>query len=205
MMLGAALVAIVGAFAVWAPWGAGVAGDFAESKPVFRGLRILPPEPAPDFMLLDQDRRPFAMHAQRGRVVLLMFGYTYCPDVCPAALGLLTQVPLHLGRDAGSVRLVFITTDPARDTPERLKAYLRHFSPQIVGLTGSRAMLDRVYQAYGVFPFQYTTATMSTGYLVSHKTAIYLIDPSGYLRVSYPWGAAPASVTHDIRLLLAGR
>ena len=175
----------------------------AAPRPEFHGLPIRPAVTAAEFVLRDQHDRFFSMRAQRGRAILLVFGYTSCPDVCPATLGILKQVYGLLGPAAGRVRVVFVTTDPARDTRARLKRYLTLFHPAFLGLTGSRDALLGAYQEYGIYPQRYTAAG-TTGYRVSHATALFLIDPAGYVRFSYNWGAAPRDVAYDVRLLLAG-
>ncbi len=174
------------------------------ASPAFHGLRISPAAPVAEFVLLDQHRRQFSMRAQQGRAVILAFGYTHCPDVCPATMGMLKRVHAELRVDAGRVRFVFVTTDPARDTPERLTQYLALFHVSFVGLTGDRVALARVYRDFGIYPERYTAAASAASYLVSHATAVYLIDPAGLLRFSYPWAMRPQDFADDIRLVLSG-
>ena len=174
------------------------------ASPAFHGLKISPAAPVAEFVLLDQHRRSFSLRGQRGRAVVLAFGYTHCPDVCPATLGMLKRVHAELGADAGRVRFVFVTTDPVRDTPERLTHYLALFRADFVGLTGSPTALARVYRDFGIYPERYTAAANAAPYLVSHATAVYLIDPAGLLRFSYPWAMRPRDFAEDIHLVLNG-
>ena len=121
------------------------------SSPSFRGNALDSPVAAPDFALTDQHGQPFRLSEQRGNVVILFFGYASCPDVCPTTLGMWRRVQTELGDDAQRVRFVFVTVDPERDTQERLREHLTIFSPDFIGLTGTPADLEPVYQAYGVY------------------------------------------------------
>lgn len=176
----------------------------APAAPEFHGLKVLPPERVTAVTLIDQRGRPFAVHDQRGRAVLLMFGYTYCADLCPATLGLLKRAHAELANHASHVRFVFVTTDPARDTPERLKAYLTLFHRDVIGLTGSPASLTRAYRAFNIFPERYAQTADGSGYRVSHAPAVYLVDPGGFWRFSYAWGMPARDVAGDVRLVLQG-
>lgn len=167
-----------------------------------RGTVFDPPAPAADFTLRDQWGRPFRLADQRGNVVLLYFGYTYCPDVCPTTLAVWRKVEVALRDLAGRVRFVMITVDPERDTPDRLRVYLGAFSPRFVGLTGSEGALAAVYKAYGVIRKKEAVPGSAAGYLVSHTARVFLIDPAGALRATYPYDAPVEDFGHDIRRLL---
>jgi protein SCO1/2 len=114
---------------------------------------LLPaPLPAPDFTLTAQDGRPLHLRELTGDgLVVLYFGYTSCPDICPLTLTDLGQARARLGADAERVRILFVTVDPARDTPARLADYVRHFPPGITGLTGTQEQLERVASDYLAF------------------------------------------------------
>lgn len=168
----------------------------------FRGAVFEPPVPAAGFTLLDQQRRPFRLVDQRGNAVLLYFGYTFCPDVCPTTLGIWRKVDTALGDLAHGVRFVMITVDPERDTPDRLRMYLSVFSPRFIGLTGSEQALAAVYRAYGVVREKEIAPGSAAGYLVSHTARVFLIDPAGTLRTSYSYDAPVEDLIHDIRRLL---
>lgn len=171
-------------------------------EPQWRGIAVSPPYPAADFVLTDQHGRPFQLSAQRGRAVLLFFGYTFCPDVCPATMLQYRQVREALGRDAGRVALVFVSVDPERDGPQRLADYLARFDPAIVGLTGSPQAIEEVAGRYGVFYEKVPVANSATGYLVNHTALTYLVGPDGLVRVTFPYGVATDDIVHDVRQVL---
>ena len=168
----------------------------------FRGTVLSTPVPAPDFTLTDQHGRPFRLSDQRGRVVLLFFGYTHCPDVCPTTLATWKQVYDALGTEAQRVRFVFITVDPERDTPERLRAHVALFNPDFIGLTGPPEVLEAVYQAYGVYREKDASAKTALGYLVNHTASTLLIDPQGRWRLRFSFGTPAEDIVHDVRVLL---
>ncbi len=159
-------------------------------------------EPAPDFILLDQHGRPFRLGDQRGQVVLLFFGYTQCPDVCPTTLATWKQVEEALGEDAGRVRFVFVTVDAERDTQERLAAHVSAFSPNFLGLRGTDAELEAVYQDYGVVHEKEEAPGSAAGYTISHSASIQVIDADGRWRERFTFGTPAEDMVHDIKLLL---
>ena len=171
-------------------------------KPKFRGTELNPPRTAPDFVLTDQYGQPFRLSDQQGKVVLLFFGYTHCPDVCPTTLARWKQIYDALGEDADRVRFVFITVDPERDTPERLQQHLAVFNPKFIGLTGSPDQLAPIYQAYYVYQEKVQESQSAAGYLMSHTSATFLIDPEGRWRLNYGFGTPPEDIVHDIQVLL---
>ena len=164
------------------------------------GLPIDPIEPAPDFTLLNQDRQFVSLSEYHGRVVLLFFGFTNCPDECPATMAVWRQVDSMLGADAEQVTYLFITVDPVRDTPEQLKAYLSIFSPTFVGLTGSSDDIEFVARSYAAFFANIPLA--EDDYLVDHTTLTHLIDQDGNLIRAYPYGTLSDDIVADIRYLL---
>jgi protein SCO1/2 len=173
-----------------------------EAAPSFRGSVLPEPLPATDFSLTDQHCRPFLLSDQRGNVVLLFFGYTHCPDVCPTTLVTWKQLHEALGEDASQVRFVFVTVDPERDTPERLGVHVNLFNPEFVGLTGPQEALEPVYQAYGVYHAKVPVPESAAGYLVDHTASTYVIDPDGRWRMRFPYETSVEDMAHDIRLLL---
>jgi protein SCO1/2 len=167
----------------------------------FKGSIIEPPLPAEDFTLNDQQNEPFRLRDQRGEVVLIFFGYTHCPDVCPLTLADFKQIKAELGAEAGRVNFVFITVDPERDTPERLAEHIANFDPAIVGLTGDRAELAAVWNAYGVYAAK-AEAGSASGYLVDHTARVYAIDANGDLRMTYAFGTESVDIAQDVAHLL---
>ncbi|MBW8734156.1 MAG: SCO family protein [Asticcacaulis sp.] len=130
------------------------------------------------FTLTDQDGKPVDQSILKGKWTAVFFGYTYCPDICPLTLQSLARTKAALGKDADKLQIVFITVDPARDTPANLKAYLKSggFPQGVIGLTGTQAQVDAVEKAYGV-----TAVKQGSGdsYSYSHSAVIYLMNPAG--------------------------
>lgn len=170
----------------------------------YHGSLMNPATPAHDFVLRDQTGQSYQLSAQRGKVVLIYFGYTHCPDECPATLANFKQVRSGLGSQESNVELVFITTDPARDTQARLKDYLAHFDPGIVGLSGPVAELSPVWKAYGVYSAADTATQSGGGYQVTHSDFVYVIDRQGNLRLTYAYGETPNNVLQDVQQLVRG-
>lgn len=169
--------------------------------PHFTGV-TLRGKPAADFTLTDQHGTPFRLDAQRGRVVILFFGYTHCPDVCPATMAQLARVEHVLpAADRARVQVVFVTVDPDRDTPAVMKRYVSLFDPSFVGLTGTEAQLDPVFDAYHVW-HQRIPGTKASGYLMAHSGSVYLIDPAGELRVLHDWTDPAPAIASDVKELL---
>lgn len=162
----------------------------------FRGSLIRPPVPAPDFVLTGQAGENVSLGDFRGRYVLIFFGFVNCPDICPATMAMLNQARAALGDQAGQVQVVFVTTDPDRDTPQAIAAYLERFDPSFVGLTGPLPDLQKVWADYGV-------TVLDGG--ETHSTYVYLIDPEGNLRLTYTSFSDPAEIAADLRLLFQER
>lgn len=155
-----------------------------------------------DFELLDTDGRKFRLNSQRGKVVLIYFGYTNCPDACPTDLLLFREVLSRLGNRKALVQPVFISVDPARDTPEYLAAYTNAFSPAIRAVTGSEWQLRRVAKAYGSY-FSYVGRTPgSTTYSVDHSVNIYVVNGKGRLVSVIPFGTPIDDVVRRIERIL---
>lgn len=167
----------------------------------FGGSHFDPPAKSPDFSLPDTKGNIFELGGNKGRVVLMFFGYTSCPDVCPATLSEFKEVHRLLGKRAEQVRFVFITVDPERDTPERLERYLDLFDTEIIGLTAPRAQLEPTWKAYGVAVMK-TESTDPQAYFVDHSSRIYAIDKKGNLRVTYAFDTQAEVIAADIRYLL---
>jgi protein SCO1/2 len=170
--------------------------------PLFRGSVLEEPVAVPDLTLNDQHGVPFHLSDQQGKVVLLFFGYTQCPDVCPTTLATWRKVHAALGKDAEQVRFVFVTVDPARDTPERLGLHVNAFSPDFVGLTGSQEDLEAVYGVFDVYYQKDTSSGSAAGYLISHTATTFVIDPEGQWRLRETYGTLVEDIVYDIRQLL---
>jgi len=180
--------------------GATLAGMAWFARPyVFHGAVIEPPVLASDFSLTDQNAQAFRLSAQAGHVVLLFFGYTTCPDECPATMARFKQIRSELGREAERVQFVLVTVDPEVDTPARLREFLAKFDPSFVGLTGTRAELEPVWKTYGVYQEK------QSGGEVAHASRIYAIDAQGNLRLTYTTDTPAEEIARDIRQLLRNR
>lgn len=163
----------------------------------FKGSLIDPPLPAEDFTLKDQHGQTFHLGGHRGEVVLIFFGYTHCPDVCPVTLADFRQIKEQLGDKADRVKFVFVTVDPERDTPERIAQHLANFDPDFIGLTGEPEELRAVWDAYGVYADK-SEAGSASGYLVDHTARVYVVDGSGNLRLTYAFGTENQAMAQDV-------
>lgn len=167
----------------------------------YRGSLIDPPVEAADFELVDQHKESFRLSEQKGKVVLVFFGYTNCPDVCPVTLSDYIQLKRNLGEDADKVEFVFITVDPERDTPERLAAYISNFDSDFTALSGTRTELEPVWQSYGVYQEKQDVGS-AAGYLVNHTARTYAIDKNGNWRLTYPFEMDRGVILDDVRHLI---
>jgi protein SCO1/2 len=156
-----------------------------------------------DFRLTDHNGRPWDLQSARGRVVLLTFGYSFCPDICPVTLVNLAAAMRGLGAEEDSARAVFITLDPARDTPARLAAYMANFGVKMTGLTGTEDEVRAVARQYHV-KFSIRQAHPSAGSFIDHSAFIYLLDTQGRLRYLFPHTAPPDQIAQAVRALLHG-
>ena len=175
---------------------------FAFRRPyAFHGATISPALPVSDFSLETANGEAFRLREQKGKLVLLFFGYTSCPDVCPITLGTFKQVYDRLGTDAQKVRFVMITADPGRDTPDKVAAYAARFNPEFIGLSGSQENLERVWKELGVFVEKQDSGS-AAGYLVSHTASVYVLDQDGRLLMTWPYGTSAIDMTNDITQIL---
>lgn len=156
---------------------------------------------APPVNLKRADGSLFQLEQQKGNIVLLFFGFTSCPDVCPTTLADMKRVKADLGERAAQVKYIFITVDPQRDTPELVQAYASGFDPEFIGLSGTESDLTPVWEGYGVYR-KVSETTSTTSYDVEHSTRVYLIDTANNLRVTYPFGTPVEDLAADIRFLL---
>ena len=168
----------------------------------FRGTSYGEPFPiAPPIELTRASGEPFRLADQRGKIVLLFFGYTSCPDVCPTTMADMVRVVEELGDKADSVQVVFISVDPDRDTSEKVQAYVDHFNKNFTGLSGSMDELQTVWDAYGIYR-EITQSQSTTVYSVDHTARVMLIDSDGNLRLSYGFQTPVDDIAHDIKILL---
>jgi len=195
-VIAAALVAVVAASVLI--WYVAVRSE----SYAFTGGTYSPPAAAYPLDLIDQDGQAFSLDTFKGDVVLLYFGYTFCPSFCPTTMADMQKVKTALGDDADRVAVVMVTVDPERDTPERLKQWMGFFDPSFIGLSGTEEQLTSIKRAYGVTAIKGTPEPGQDYYLVDHSTLLYGIDPDGNLRLSWAYGTSPEAITEDVRHLL---
>jgi|SRR5580704_8694800 protein SCO1/2 len=158
-----------------------------------------PPREAPDFSIRGSDGAALTLKHYRGKVVVLGFGYTSCPNVCPVTLAVLAQAHRKLGPLGSQVQVLYLTVDPERDNAERLKQYLAAFDPTFVGGTGTAAQMAAVRSSYGVTAEKHGTGS---DYAVAHSSFVYLITRDGKLQALMPFGHKADDYVHDISMLL---
>ena len=167
----------------------------------FNGGTWDPPNQASPIDLVDQDSQPFTLDSQKGKVVLVFFGYTYCPNFCPTTMLEVQKVKSLLGEKADQVGVLFVTVDPERDSPARLNEYLAFFDPTFVGLSGTDAQIDAIKLPWGILGAK-QPADANGQYLVDHTTSLYAIDPEGNLRLVWAYGTSPEEIAEDIQHVL---
>ncbi len=158
--------------------------------------------PKPRFELFDVDRRRRSALDYRGRIAVVFFGFTHCPDVCPDELFKLALAAKRLGAVASQVRVLFITLDPERDTAELLKTYVAAFDPHFVGLTGSTADINAAASSFSI---QFAKVPQGRDYTISHSTGTYVLDKTGRLRLAGTMQTSIDDWVHDLRMLAAER
>jgi protein SCO1 len=195
-------MAIFGAAMLWSRVGSGLGatswfGAPAPAPPL-NGAALEPAVALPALTLARSDGDVFTTSDTRGRLSLFFFGYTHCPDVCPLTLSELSQMRRALGDDAGRVDMYFVTLDPARDTPERVQAYVTNF-PGIVGLIGSDTQLASAQSTFNVVAERHDIG--GGGYLIDHTAAIFLVNAESQIQLVYPYGTSPDEVADDLHRL----
>ncbi len=198
--------------------------EASDAQPASGGALVDPPHQVQDFTLTSHTGEPISLSDLRGRAVLMFFGYTHCPDVCPTTLADYRRVKQALGDDAEQVAFVFISVDGERDTPDVVNEYLRQFDADFIGMTGDAATLRRIGAEYGLF---FETETVETeeeqgqdhnhdaehehgddpnpdqeNYFVNHTSPSFLIDPDGYLRLVFFYGTEPQTIADGIRQVM---
>ena len=153
------------------------------------------------FNLTSDTGKPMTAADFRGKYVVMYFGYTHCPDVCPLTLVHLHQVMQKLGSEAGKVRILFVSVDPARDTPQVLHQYVTAFDPHIVGLTGAPQQIAAMAKRYRA-AFNVDAKKPNGGYEVSHSSGIYIFDKQGHAQLLGTSADTPDAIAHDLKLLI---
>ncbi|HEY6014489.1 MAG TPA: SCO family protein, partial [Candidatus Limnocylindrales bacterium] len=180
--------------------GASPTGAAGSATPVDVAAFLYPtPRPAPSIELTDQDGRPFSLTSFRGEPTMVFFGYTHCPDVCPATIG---TMGLAMSAFGPGLHAVFVTVDPERDTPPWLKEYVRFLPAGFVALTGSAAEIKATADAWGV-RYARVEGTTPDNYAMSHTADVYVLDANGRLRGHFPFGTEAPAMTETLREVVA--
>lgn len=169
--------------------------------PSFRSTDITGAELGRDFRLIDHNGQPRTLADFRGKVLVVFFGFTHCPDVCPTTLAELARALKQLGADAQRVQVVMITVDPQRDTPEVLKQYVTALDSAFLGLTGDAQAIEQTAREFKVF-YQKTSGATPETYSVDHSSGTFVYDPAGRLRLLVGYGQGAEVFAHDIGQLL---
>ena len=167
----------------------------------FHGTVIQSPNPAPDFTLTDNTGQRVSLSDFQGKVVLLYFGYTFCPDVCPATLTEVAGAMEILGPRAQDTQFIMISVDPERDTPKKLGQYVTHFNPNFMGVTGTPEEIAATATYYGIY-YEKHEGTAATGYLVDHTASVMVVDEEGHLKLVFPFGTPAEDIADDIGYIL---
>jgi len=173
------------------------------AKPGFKAVDITGADYGRGLSLPDQNGQTRSLADFKGKVTVVFFGYTQCPDVCPTTMAELAQIKKALGPDGARLQGVFITVDPERDTPEVLKAYVGAFDPGFVGLRGSPEQTKEVAKAFKVF-YAKSPGKTEGSYTMDHTAGSYVFDTQGRVRLFERYGAGTEALAADIKALLAG-
>jgi protein SCO1/2 len=172
-----------------------------DGGPKFKSTDITGVDYGKSLELTDHTGRPRRLEDFRGKAVVLFFGFTHCPDVCPTTLGELANAVRSLGPQAEKVQVLFVTVDPERDTRELLAKYVTAFDPSFLGLRGDPAATQRVAKEFKIY---YEKRKSGEGYSVDHSAQSYVIDPQGRLRLLVRHDRIASDLPQDLRTLLEG-
>jgi protein SCO1/2 len=177
-------------------------GQLQIGEPDYKGNVLASPMAVGDFTLTAHTGEQVSLSDFKGQVVLLYFGYTYCPDVCPATLNALTQAMEKLRpEEREQVQVLMVSVDPDRDTPQVLAGYLPHFHPSFLGLTGTADEIAVAAEPFGIF-YQKRAGTVESGYLIDHTATVVALDKRGELRLLFPFNTPGEDIGSDIRHLI---
>lgn len=173
-----------------------------ESKQAFSGIDITGADYATDFALTDHNGQARTLADFKGKVVVIFFGFTQCPDVCPTSLGELAQAKQLLGTDGERLQGLFISVDPERDTPEIMKQYLANFDPSFLALYAAPDALPELAKHFKIY-YKKVPGSTPTNYTMDHSAGSYVYDPQGHVRLYHRYGTGAQALADDVRKLLA--
>jgi len=176
-------------------------GACQQGRPGFRATDITGADFGRDFALTDHTGKSRSLSDFRGRVVVMFFGFTHCPDVCPTTLAELAAVVKKLGTDGDRVQVLLVTVDPERDTPQVLSQYVTAFNPRFLALRGTAEETARVAKEFKII-YQKIAGVRPDSYTMDHSAGTYIFDTQGRLRLYVSYGQGPEIFAHDIALLL---
>lgn len=180
----------------------GILSACSDNKPQFAAIDVTGADYAKDFQLTDHNGQPRSLQDFRGKVVVMFFGYTQCPDVCPTSMTELVEVKKLLGADGDKLQGLFVSVDPERDTPALLKAYMANFDPTFLALyAGSPEKLAALAKDYKVY-YKKVEGKTPTSYTMDHSAGSYIYDTAGRLRLYTRYGSGAPAMASDIKLLL---
>ena len=171
--------------------------------PQFKNIDLTGADYAKDFAMPDQNGQIRSVKDFAGKVVVVFFGFTQCPDVCPTSMVELAGIKKALGADGSKLQVVFITVDPERDTPELLKAYMGNFDPTFLALRPTMAQLPSVAKDFKIY-YKKVEGRTDSSYSMDHSAGNYIYDPQGRLRLYSRYGSGADGLTQDLKLLLKG-
>lgn len=181
---------------------AGLAGCDSRPPPQYQGTDITGAAFGRQLALTDHNGRPVTLATFKGKVVVVFFGYTHCPDVCPTTLSdMAAALKLMSAEDAARVQVLFVSVDPERDAPETLRAYVPYFHPSFLGLYGSPEQVAAAAREFKVV-YRKHVEPGASGYLVDHSAGSYVLDGHGSLRLYLPFAHPPAAIAHDLSALM---
>jgi protein SCO1 len=175
-----------------------------QDKPAFKGVDITGADYAQGFSLSDQDGQVRTLKDFAGKAVVVFFGFTQCPDVCPTALQEIAQAKQLLGADGAKLQGIFITVDPERDTPELLKAYVANFGADFVALRPSPEQLPKVTKDFKIY-YKKVDGKTPTSYTLDHSAGSFTFDPQGRIRLYNRYASGAETLASDVKILLSGK
>ncbi len=181
-----------------------LAAGCADPKPQFANADLSYADFGKDFALTDHNGKSRTLADFRGKAVVIFFGYTQCPDVCPTTMTGMAEAMKLLGADAARVQVLFVTVDPERDTQQLLAQYVPVFNPNFLGLYADSQTIAKTAQAFRVF-YKKQPGSTPTTYTVDHTAGSYVYDPQGRLRLYIKHGEKPELIAQDLKLLIAGK